>query len=410
MWFRTIGNTIAGTMWFNAWFPLIEALGYFALRLFFRILDRGCSCDKYKTKKTSIQAYLDCYTGPVYLMHYKYSTMLNVVFVTMVYGLGIPILFPIACLSMVILFFQEKLMLYYGYRVPPMYDERLSQTVLNQLQWAPMFLLFFGYWMAGSQQLLSNDHLTPFANTESTPESGHTVGLILDNRGWTGYLWTMLLAIICLGTLLCCGGFIGKKIEGCFPSLAIGDLDIDEDIDNYWATLDEGDRKWSQREEQNSRAALNMPMLTNEQYDTMVKSRETKGKTLQGVHSYDILANPLYLDDFQYVTAAEDDRDDIIIDDDLDEGNDAAQSDFVRVALNLAYLTEKEARQFRFDKRQMDELKQAGQAKEAKLGHELPVDHSGEHNQWKHGNSNPSGDERLIQQSSPQSQQQQQEE
>ena len=52
--------------------------------------------------------------------------MLNVVFVTMVYGLGIPILFPIACLSMVILFLQEKLMLYYGYRVPPMYDERLS--------------------------------------------------------------------------------------------------------------------------------------------------------------------------------------------------------------------------------------------------------------------------------------------
>ena len=47
----------------------------------------------------------------------------------------------------------------------------------------------------------------------------------------------------------------------------------------------------------------------------------------------------------------------MIIDDDEDESNDAAQSDFVRVALNLAYLTEKEARQFRFDKRQMDELK-----------------------------------------------------
>ena len=55
----------------------------------------------------------------------------------------------------------------------------------------------------------------------------------------------------------------------------------------------------------------------------------------------------------------------MIIDDDEDESNDAAQSDFVRVALNLAYLTEKEARQFRFDKRQMDELKAAGKAREA---------------------------------------------
>ena len=68
------------------------------------------------------------------------------------------------------------------------------------------------------------------------------------------------------------------------------------------------------------------------------------------------------------MTAAEDDRNDMIIDDDEDEGNDAAQSDFVRVALNLAYLTEKEARQFKFDKRQMDELRQAGEAKEQMRG------------------------------------------
>ena len=50
----------------------------------------------------------------------------------------------------------------------------------------------------------------------------------------------------------------------------------------------------------------------------------TEGRTLQGCHSYDILANPLYFDDFQYVTAAEDDRDEMIIDDDEDESNDAA--------------------------------------------------------------------------------------
>lgn len=74
------------------------------------------------------------------------------------------------------------------------------------------------------------------------------------------------------------------------------------------------------------------------------------GKTLQGVHSYDILANTLYLDDFQYVTAAEEDRAECIIDDDEDEGNDAAQSDLVRVVLNLAYLTDTEMRNFRMSK------------------------------------------------------------
>ena len=91
--------------------------------------------------------------------------------------------------------------------------------------------------------------------------------------------------------------------------------------------------------------------MTDEQYSRLTdpKNDIKEGNKLQGVHSYDILANPLYLDDFQYVTAAEgDDRADMIIDDDKEEGNDAAQSDLVRVALNLAFMTESKARKFKF--------------------------------------------------------------
>lgn len=75
----------------------------------------------------------------------------------------------------------------------------------------------------------------------------------------------------------------------------------------------------------------------------------TEGRTLQGCHSYDILANPLYEGNFQYVSASLENRDNYIIDDDDDEGNDAVQSDIVRFALNLAYMNEQEAREFKFD-------------------------------------------------------------
>ena len=126
---------------------------------------------------------------------------------------------------------------------------------------------------------------------------------------------------------------------------------MDEDVDNYWAALDDDDRKWSIKEEENARQACGMQIMTDAQFEELTSATKTKGKTLQGVHSYDILANPLYLDDFQYVTAAEDDRDEMIIDDDIDEGNDAAQSDMVRICLNLAYLTEKEANGFTFNRK-----------------------------------------------------------
>ena len=86
--------------------------------------------------------------------------------------------------------------------------------------------------------------------------SSHTYDMIIHNQGWTGFLWTMLFAGIILGTLNCCGGFINKLIESCFPSFAIGDIEVDEDIDNYWSTLDEEDRKWSTEEEKNARCPL----------------------------------------------------------------------------------------------------------------------------------------------------------
>merc|ERR1712228_621087 len=101
---------------------------------------------------------------------------------------------------------------------------------------------------------------------------------------------------------------------------------------------------------------MGMKILTDGQLERLKTAPQPQGKTLQGVHSYDILANPLYLDDFQYVTAAEDDRNEMIIDDDEEEGNDAAQSDMVRICLNLAYLPEKEALSFTFAKQAQKSL------------------------------------------------------
>lgn len=69
------------------------------------------------------------------------------------------------------------------------------------------------------------------------------------------------------------------------------------------------------------------------------------------MHSYDILANPLYRQQFQYVAADEPDRAALIIDGDFDESNDEVQSDMVKVALNLAFAHGKDF------KETMDQLK-----------------------------------------------------
>ena len=82
-WFKVIANTIVSTMIFSAIFPFLEAMGFFSLRTLGRVLDSGFRC-RNPTKKTSIQAYINTYSGPVYMMHFKYSALLNIIFVTII--------------------------------------------------------------------------------------------------------------------------------------------------------------------------------------------------------------------------------------------------------------------------------------------------------------------------------------
>ena len=72
-----------------------------------------------------------------------------------------------------------------------------------------------------------------------------------------------------------------------------------------------------------------------------------------------MLANPAYQQAFEYVPCCLPDRQRFIIDDDDDEDNDDAQSDLVRLVLNLSFLTEQQAKSFNFDKDSYSDARKA---------------------------------------------------
>ena len=133
-WYATVGNTLVQTMLLNAFMPPIIEAQTSALTWFFQALDSGkwgcCKTTKYdrmyNTKSKQIYALIDLYAGPNYIIHFKYSTILNVTFVTMFYGLGLPLLFPIAFLSYFIFWATERYQLAYTYTQPPMMDDKLT--------------------------------------------------------------------------------------------------------------------------------------------------------------------------------------------------------------------------------------------------------------------------------------------
>jgi hypothetical protein len=241
-------------------------------------------------------------------------------------------------------------MIYYSYRMPPAYDDKLNKGVLSLMTWAPVCMLSFGFWMISNKQLVSNDYVHEFTYSSDIDITSHYWTEVFTSAAYSNNPAMPLLLIfwvVFFGTLTRnpVFGFITRHLK----FMRVGDLELDEGLPNYFTTLDEHDREWSIKEEENVDKVMKFKILHKETLDNLHKTKSGK-RLLQGVHTYDILANILYVDDFQYFSSDLPDRSKYIIDDDEDEDNDMAQSDLVRMVLNMAFLTEEQAQKFSFDK------------------------------------------------------------
>ena len=127
-----------------------------------------------------------------------------------------------------------------------------------------------------------------------------------------------MILLFCLPFTLIIVSLINKVTSGYFTIK----WEIDENLKNYFETIDADDRQWSILEEENIRKNYAMKTLTDETLDRFKKTKQKAEEPIQGVHCYDILANPDYAAAFQYVPSDVPHRSLMIQDDDEDESND----------------------------------------------------------------------------------------
>lgn len=153
-WYLDIAPSLTQTMLIQAFFPYIEFMMNWSIKWLLRRKDTGCCKGKDKTLRTktvTLQQYVNLHAGPVYMMHFKYSSILTQVFVSFMYGMNIPALIPITWFGIFNMFIVERLNMAYFYQKPPMYDQKLNDAVLGLLQWAPLLMFVFGYWAMGNE-------------------------------------------------------------------------------------------------------------------------------------------------------------------------------------------------------------------------------------------------------------------
>ena len=103
------------------------------------------------TKKMTVQAFEAAYMGPVFMLHYKYSFIMNIIFVTFIFGAAMPVLFLMAFGAMFIYYTQERMRMAYSYIKPPMYGSTMNQATLRFLLLAPYFYCISCAWVFSNQ-------------------------------------------------------------------------------------------------------------------------------------------------------------------------------------------------------------------------------------------------------------------
>ena len=82
--------------------------------------------------------------------------------------------------------------------------------------------------------------------------------------------WILLIILIFRGTFYTIAYYITPK------SLRLIELELDEDIENFYRCLDDHDRNWSIKEEENARTNLKMEVLLDETLDKMKNTGKGK--------------------------------------------------------------------------------------------------------------------------------------
>ena len=71
----------------------------------------------------------------------------------MMYGLGMPILFPIAAVNFFNQYVVERALIAYEMKVPPALDDKLIKNFVKMLKYAPLLFLMNGYWMVSNPSM-----------------------------------------------------------------------------------------------------------------------------------------------------------------------------------------------------------------------------------------------------------------
>ena len=124
-----MGDLFVLLLLFNVFFQILfEVFIQIMVKIRAMVDSRGCTFEgrKYETKCESIDSYMSVHGGLTFHRHWRYGQVLTLVYMCMLFGAAIPILFPVTCLSLYIYFHEQIILIFKFYDVPPKHSAGIN--------------------------------------------------------------------------------------------------------------------------------------------------------------------------------------------------------------------------------------------------------------------------------------------
>lgn len=91
----------------------------------------------YTMQKLNLQ-FANIHSGKDFELSDPYPKVLTAVMICMMFGLGLPILFPLTLVYLVVIYFTFKIMAVYWFRRPPLFDDTLSKIFMYNIKYSAL--------------------------------------------------------------------------------------------------------------------------------------------------------------------------------------------------------------------------------------------------------------------------------
>jgi hypothetical protein len=182
-------------------------------------------------------------SGPDNLIFEKYSNVMNLIFVGLTFGVGMPILFPVTLGCLIEYYLIERILTVFYYRKPDMIDDEVNNTALDMMPWGIVLYVANGYWMFSNKQIFSNE-VYPKNSLTDAETTGHSIFKIKPDHAFGFFMFALFISVVVISQWL-----INLIKRYVYRDTKVAELLSVENLPNYFNCLFKKDIDWWLNEE-----------------------------------------------------------------------------------------------------------------------------------------------------------------